>query len=326
MAGYGEFLLNRVQVDAADTNMKISRFCLAAALLTGAAGASFAQTYSVNIVGYINLTVQPGLNLIVNQLRSIDDLSYFMPSVPDGTVVFRFNPVTQAYQDGVTFLDGIGWYPSSGNTNDLVKNIPVGEGFFMHIPSGSGFTNLTFVGEVVLVSDLPLPWNYSLKGSVIPQADDLDNLGFPAAHGDRVYQWDVALQRFKIPSVFSEPNGWQPDQPRIRVGEGFLLFSDPALASPNRIWHRSFSIAPSPLSVSVATKSLVLAPSITRLLFSEGKVTLQIKNPVDGAYGVEFSNDGVAWTTVAEKQAGATWTAPFTAGPKGYFRLSNSGN
>ena len=317
-------MLDRVQVDATDTNMKISPLCLVAALLTGGFSPSLAQLYSENIVGYINLTVQPGLNLIVNQLRSIDDLSYFMPSVPDGTVVFRFNPVTQSYQNGVTFLAGIGWYPSSGNTNDLVKRIPVGEGFFLHIPAGSGFTNLTFVGEVVLVSDLPLPWNYSLKGSVVPQADSLDNLGFPAAPGDRVYQWDVALQRFRIPSVFSDSNGWQPDQPRVRVGEGFLLFSDPALASPNRVWHRSFVIGPSPLPVSVGTKSLVVAPSITRLLLSEGNVTLQVNSPGGGAYDVESSDDGVTWNTLAEKQAGATWTAPFRSGAKGYFRLSNS--
>ena len=315
----------KMQVNAAQTNMKIPPLFLAVAVFAGGIGTSLAQVYSVNIVGYINLVVQPGLNLIVNQLQCTDDdLNSFMPSPPDGTVVFRFDPVAQAYQDGVTFLDGVGWYPSSGKTPDRVKSIPLGEGFFVQIP-GSMPVNLFFVGEVELISCNPLPGNYSLKGSIIPQGAPLStDLAFPQLDGDTVYQWDVGLQRFRIPLAYSNANAWQPKEPVIAVGEGFLLFRDPVLASSNQQWCRSFAVGPSPLPAGVAAKSLAVAPSITRLLLSKGTATLQINNPAGGAYDVQFSNDGVVWNTLAEKQTGTPWSAPFTAGAKGYFRLSNS--
>ena len=112
-------------------HMRTKFLVVAVALLSGAIGSSLAQVYSDNIVVYINLKLNPGLNLIVNQLASdTDDLNSFMPSAPDGTVAFRFDPAAQAYLDGVTFLDGIGWYPASGRANDPIKSIPLGEGFF----------------------------------------------------------------------------------------------------------------------------------------------------------------------------------------------------
>src|SRR6266566_2526097 len=184
--------------------MKLKCLFMAVVVLAAGIGGSRGQVWSVNIVGYINLTVNPGLNLIVNQLASTnDDLGSFMPSVPDGTVVFRFDPLTQSYQDGVTFLDGFGWFPASGDSHDPVKRIPLGEGFFVQIP-GSTPTTITFVGEVALDSTNPIPGNLSLKGSIIPQSGPLvANLGFSTADGDAVYQWDSVLQAFNPPSKFS---------------------------------------------------------------------------------------------------------------------------
>ena len=305
--------------------MRTKSLVVAVALLSGAIGSSLAQVYSVNIVGYINLKLNPGLNLIVNQLASdTDDLNSFMPSAPDGTVAFRFDPAAQAYLDGVTFLDGIGWYPASGRANDPIKSIPLGEGFFVHIPGSTG-TTVTFVGEVALNSTNRIPGNYSLKGSIIPQAASLGDLEFIAADGDAVYQWDALLQRFNAPSAYLEDSqAWQPGEPNVVVGEGFLLFRNPALATPDKWWIRHYSVgpAPPPGPAPLIAFSPAPPPVIRRLSLPPGKVTLDVSNPSAQPYNVQFSRDGIAWNTLATRQTTAQWTAPFAAGDGGYFRLS----
>ena len=283
-----------------------------------------AQVYSVNIVGYINLTVKPGLNLIVNQLEAIsDDLSSFLPNPPDGTVVFRYDPFTGSYQDGITFLDGVGWYAtSSTKARNISKRIPVGEGFFIYVPTLSA-TTFTLVGEVLLASTNQLPGGYSLKGSVIPQGDTLLNLDFPSTENDRVYRWDADGQTFYPPSTFSRDNpGWFPQDPSVRVGEGFLLFRDPLFASPENAWVRIFTVgAPAPLPSLTAATSLT-PPSVRGLTLDKGKVTLDVQNPYAEAYDVQFSSDGTSWNSVARNQTGVQWTSLLNPGPKGYFRLT----
>jgi hypothetical protein len=304
-------------------------FALWAAALSGALG----QIFTGNIVGYINLVVNPGLNLIVNQLgQTNDDLNTFMPNVPDGTVVFRHDPVAQSYRDGVTFLDGFGWYPASGDSNDAVKMIPLGEGFFVHIP-GSTSTTITFVGEVLLESTNPIPGNFSLKGSIIPQSGQLvQMLGFTAADGDQVFQWDVSLQAFKAPAVFSSAGPWLPDEPSVAVGEGFLVNRNPAQATPDNWWIRHFSIGPGapPAGVAAAAVKTVVHratnPTIRRLTFPPGQVALQVRNFSGQPYDVQWSSDGEVWRTLAARQTGASWSGPFTPGARGYFRLDQTRN
>lgn len=305
---------------------RMKSFFLVAALLAAGIADSPAQVYSVNIVGYINLPVSSGLNLIVNQLRSTtDDLDSFIPVAPDGTVVFRFDPVSQSYSDGVTFFGGVGWYPSSGNRNDRIKSIPVGEGFFIHMPGSESTTTITLVGEVVLRSTNQIPPGYSLKGSIIPQAGKLaTELAFPPAPGDRVYQWDRGLRSFRVPSIFSLPYAWEPDEPQVRVSEGFLVFHDPLRA--DSWWIREFSIGPpAPIPAPLIANSVgAQQPVIRRVLLPQGKVTLEVSNPTGEPYNIQFSTDGAIWNTLAEKEVVSRWTGSFTPGPKGYFKLSKS--
>ena len=294
-------------------------------MLAAGMASSPAQVYSINIVGYINLTVNPGLNLIVNQLiAESNDLGSFIPSVPDGTVVFRYDPQSQSYLDGVTFLNGLGWYAASGDSGDPVRSIPLGEAFFLQIP-GSNTTTVTFVGEVMLDSVNPIPGNYSLKGSVLPLAGALAaDVSFPPVDGDRVYQWDSLLQRFKTPAAYSVTNAnlWQPGEPQITVGEGLLVFRNLALATPANYWSEHLQIGPAPAVKSTLTTATVSpAPAIQRLIIGNGAVTLDVSNPGGTAYDVQVSTDGAAWTTLAQNQTGAQWLAPFTGNNKGYFRL-----
>jgi len=304
--------------------MKMRCLFLIVASLAVAGVASVGQVFSVNIVGYINLQLTPGLNLLVNQLAATtDDLNSFMPAVPDGTVVFRFDPVTQSYLDGVTFLDGVGWYPASGAKGDSVKSIPLGEGFFVQIPGSTNFL-VTFVGEVRLDSTNRIPGNYSLKGSILPLSGPLVvNLGFRAADGDLVYQWDAVLQSFKSAAAYSIGN-WQPEEPTIAIGEGFMLFRDPVQATPDNWWIRHFAIGPAVGAATPTAPSDATAPAIQRLVLPTGNARLDIRNPNGEAYDVQFSSDASTWKTVATHQLSTQWTAPFTSGSRGYFRLTKS--
>jgi hypothetical protein len=75
--------------------------------LAGALGAS-AQVYSVNAVGYINVTVPAkSYSLAANQLNAGGNtIAEVLPSVPDGTTVFKY---TQAAGFGANVRDFGEW-------------------------------------------------------------------------------------------------------------------------------------------------------------------------------------------------------------------------
>jgi hypothetical protein len=297
-----------------------------------AASPASAQVYSVNAVGYVNMTLGPGLSLLANPLNAIarDTNSHvamssnhlnsllFLPESADGTVIFRFDPASQSYQNAVTFFAGRGWYPVSGNTNDPVMSLPPGEGFFLQ-PAGPTPLNITFVGEVLqghLVN--PIPPNASLKGSLVPQAAPLQTwLNFPATEGDQIGQWDAALQRYNF-FVYAAGT-WFPEEPTLRVAEGFLVRRDPLLATADRWWTRDFTVNPAP-APGLAAPADSTAPSITRLTIQGASVALSIRHSGGGAYHVQFSSDGLSWKTVAQNQTTALWSGPFPGGGRGQFR------
>jgi hypothetical protein len=79
----------------------------------------------------------------------------------------------------------------------------------------------------------------NLVGSQVPQAGALSGaLGYTAAEGDQVYQWNVGTQQYNNPSSF-EFGGWGPSDPSIAVGEGFFLSKSGA-----GTWTRNFSVNP----------------------------------------------------------------------------------
>jgi len=209
-----------------------------------------AQVYSVNVVGYVNVTVPAGkLMLLANPLNNADNkLSTVMPlpESADGATIFRFDPVTQAYKTS-SFLGGVGWL---GDEAD--PTVAPGEGFFFLAPAGAD-VNLTFVGEVPQGTlSLPLAGNglLTLVGSVVPQEGRLGDLvqantmSFPAADGDTIFSWDNATQNYKTAS-YLEGLGWVQDDgntagPLIPVANGFWVLKPAGSAAVN--WVRTFTV------------------------------------------------------------------------------------
>lgn len=196
--------------------------------LAGALGAS-AQVYSVNAVGYINVTVPAkSYALVANQLNAGGNTAKeVIPSVPDGTTIFK-------YAQGAGFSANTFDFGEWSNANSTLKP---GEGFFLQ-NNGTQPLTVTFVGEVPqgpLTTGLLKGLN--LVGSQVPQAGKLvADLKFSAQDGDTIFQWDVGTQKYKTANVF-DFGEFSGGDPAIGVGEGF--FVNKAAAGS---WDRTFSV------------------------------------------------------------------------------------
>ncbi|MGE4181834.1 MAG: hypothetical protein AB7J34_18580 [Limisphaerales bacterium] len=195
--------------------------------VAGSLGAS-AQVYSVNAVGYINITVAANkFALVANQLNAGGNkITEVVPTAAEGTIVFR-------YAAGAGFV-GNGFEFGAWSLPDMV--LPPGVGFFIQNNTAADQT-FTFVGEVPQGAlSTALVAGLNLTGSQVPQAGTLSALGYPGAEGDVVYQWDAAAQGYKAPNGF-EFGAWSLGDPSIAVGEGFFLQRGAAGA-----WTRTFSV------------------------------------------------------------------------------------
>lgn len=200
--------------------------------LAGAIAAQAQSVYSVNAVGYINVTVPTKkFVLTANQLKAGGNTAKeVMPSVKDGTIIFRYAGASGFVANGYEFgawtlpdmkLDqGIGFFLQNNDAADQVVTL-VGE-----VPQGSPLTTSLSKG-------------LNLVSSQVPQAGKLvADLKFPVAEGDVVFQWDTAGQKYKDPNGF-EFSSWGTGEPNIAVGEGFFVNK---VAGAN--WDRTFSVSP----------------------------------------------------------------------------------
>jgi len=231
--------------------MRTKTLLLTAALSAAGLASSMAQVYSVNAVGYVNTSI-PGNNqlaILANPLVGTNQsIATIIPTAPDGSIVFRFDPATQNYRDPSTYFDGIGWL-----STDPDPQLPVGEGFWLQNPGAAG--TLTFVGEVAQGAasngvQLQGNNNLSLVSSKVPQSARLGESGvagtleFPAADGDTIFQFDVATQNYKDPYSYFAGIGWlhptdpDPAGPLVGVGTGFWLQRSGAAG----VWNRNFSV------------------------------------------------------------------------------------
>jgi hypothetical protein len=221
--------------------MRTKTILLSAAVFAAGLAASVAQSvYSINAVGYVNLTILNGYNLIANPLNGTNNqISTIMPTVPDGSAALRWNNSSQGFYQQETYLGGV-WYDGNFNVSTTVIN--PGEGFFFQNNSGSSAT-LTFVGEVPQGSlTNRVGANYGFYSSQVPQSGTLTSLGFPAQDGMSYNAWNSAAQGYNQAYTFLGgqwyDGNFNPGEPVPAVGEGFLI-TNPGNAVD---WTRTFSV------------------------------------------------------------------------------------
>jgi len=216
--------------------MKTKALLLAGLVSLAGIAASQAQTvYSVNAVGFVNLSVPAGFSMIANPLAGADStVGTLLPSMPNNTKLYKFNPATGTYI--------INSYRTAlGNWTDPTMTLAPGEGAFMQNVTGSPMT-ITFTGEVnqgaaaSANTTIALPAGFSIVSSKIPQAGQLDTvLGFPIAHNDKIYRYDNLSNSYII---YTYRNGnWLGLTPSVAVGESFFAQKVSATS-----WTRSFSV------------------------------------------------------------------------------------
>jgi len=231
--------------------MRTKTLLLTAALSAAGLASSMAQVYSVNAVGYVNISVPAGgYAIIANPLNNTNnDLNTTLP-LPDeytGTSIYRFNPATQSYRDTMQWVGGVGWLAS--DPADLVIN--PGEGFFIQNVAGSAL-NATFVGEVPSgTTQNPIRGNnaYQIRSAVVPKGAPLgwvglaNSLEFPADTGDSVFIFDSATQQYKETIQYVDGAGWLSGEyplegPTIAPATGFFVQK----VAPDRTWTMSFTV------------------------------------------------------------------------------------
>jgi hypothetical protein len=231
--------------------MRAKAILFTAALMAAGAVTSMAQVYSVNAVGYVNLTLPAGFSIIANPLNGNPDnsLNTILPLPPEGNeaIIYRWDPNVQNYTILLTFFDGFGWFDPGMDPNNLIVN--PGEGFFINLPAPGPF-NVTLVGEVPQGSlSNPLLPGLNLVSSQVPQAlpigdrialDDGD-LDFPAANDDVAYLWNGG--GYDLYTYFDGFGWFDPNSivgaegPVIPVAGGFFVSKGAATS-----WDRSFSV------------------------------------------------------------------------------------
>jgi hypothetical protein len=188
--------------------------------------------YSVNAVGYINVSCPQGYKIVSNQLISTNNsVPALFPSVPNGTKVLKWV--------GTGFATSS--YDSEFNewTDPNMKLSP-GEGAFVFNPTATPIV-VTFVGEVPQGNlTNAVPHNFSLQGSKVPQAGLLQaNLNYIPTLNDKVLKWVNNGPTLQGYATFTfDDLGWDTE-PNIAVGEGFFINR---FATGDGQWTRQFSV------------------------------------------------------------------------------------
>jgi hypothetical protein len=194
---------------------------LAAAVLAAGLATSMADTYSQNVVGFVNQVCNAnGFTMICNPLNTTNNTVLAILQNPrNGMIAYKWNGSFA----GNSYAGA--WASPSATMNP-------GEGVFLYVPAGNNYTN-TYVGEV-LQGDLTnsLLAGFNMVGSKVPQAGGLQtDLGYPVSNGSLVYKWTTTF------ASYSYAGSWAPSEPQLQVAEGFFAYKPAAVN-----WVRSFTV------------------------------------------------------------------------------------
>jgi hypothetical protein len=144
--------------------MRTKTLAIAVALGAAATVGSYAQVYSVNAVGYVNVSIPANsFAMICNPLEAgtgNNTVGKLFATAPAGTFIYKF--INGAYEQA----NGLDEFGEWTNPN---QEIPPGQGIFLKTPAGGAYA-ITFVGEVPqgAASNKQLVQGFNMTGSVVP--------------------------------------------------------------------------------------------------------------------------------------------------------------
>lgn len=205
---------------------------LAALAVGGLTAMAQSNVYSLNVVGYYNVTVPAGkFGMIANQFNTADTkLATLIPSAPPNSIFYKY--VTGSGYSLYTFDEfDLKWTPNG----DATLNPGEGGLFFN---AGTTPLTMTFVGEVPQGNlTNTVPTGYAVRSSIVPQAGKITtDLGLTGVPNEILYQY-VAGSGYTLYTFDEFDLKWTPSEPTIGVGEAFLIFNP---AGNN--WVRNFTV------------------------------------------------------------------------------------
>lgn len=157
----------------------------------------------------INLRLEAGFNLVVNQLFVGENLlSDVYPSMPEGTMIYTY-----------TSVNGYSISTYEGNQWSTNLFLPPAMGHWVRL--NQSMTN-TYVGRVMEgMLIIPLNVGFNLVGSMVPQEGGLSTiLGYTPEDGDMVYMHDNQLG---YSTYTYDVNEWIPSEPFLKIGQGVWI-------------------------------------------------------------------------------------------------------
>jgi hypothetical protein len=217
--------------------MRTKALILSAMIGVAGIASSFAQVYSVNVVGYINLTLTNTFSLIANQLDNGNGnlVTNMFTGLPNQTVFYKFNGATY---DSLTYITGTPVPTWSAGPNRLMTLAP-GEGVFVKKPTTAPSISVTFVGEV-LQGDLvnPVAVGFDMYSAMVPQEGGITTVhAYTASNQDTVYEWlGTGWSTARVWLGTAVPPRWNVE-PILQVGEAVFINSRAA-----KNWTRTFTV------------------------------------------------------------------------------------
>ncbi len=194
------------------------------------------------VIGFVNLNIVPGTNLIADQLYQVDDwvLHYSPDFFPLNTLNSLFPPLAGFDQLGTQIIKwngqgfdvftfgyntayrGAAWSDTNGLFNGDATLLP-GIGVLMNNGTGSSFT-ASFVGLVRQEQVFQIQAGTNYLSATLPVAGAITNItGYVPHHGDVIQLWNTNSQIFQ--SYTNNGSAWSPGSPVVGAGEGFVLIT-----------------------------------------------------------------------------------------------------
>jgi len=196
------------------------------------------NVYSLNAVGYINVTVQPGFNIISDPLIASPDNTITTVLTNTGQFskfqVWAWSPSTSSYAEAIGTKSGWG---TSGNIT-----LSPGQAAWLYNP-GAAPTNITFVGTVPSgsLTNTLAPSSFNLVSSILPTSGDIVTnplMNFhTAVSKDQVWTWDATAKAYT--EEIAGKSGFLTHPIQATVGGGFWYFN--ATNTANN-WVETFTV------------------------------------------------------------------------------------
>jgi hypothetical protein len=202
------------------------------------------NVYSLNAVGYINVTVQPGFNIVSCPLISVDT------GGNTNAISNILNNATGTYKKWQYW----GFSPAGGYKEELgtatgwnlggVSTLAPGEAAWLFNP-GSAASNITFVGTVpsgTLVNTLTSN-SFNLVSSILPTSGDIITnplMTFTTpAKKDQVWTYTAGTGGGYKETIFGAGSWNAGDPVQATIGGGFWYFN---AQTTNNNWIENFSV------------------------------------------------------------------------------------